>query len=133
MLEPIVIMMRIPPTVMLVGVPEAHRWVLIASIAAAGVIWNLCVGYSLVFKGRSIIAKFCSWHSSAYLSLCLTVLSSLPNEFRIRSRTHTTCLALPAIVRIHNYVFGHMGDVASRRKFKKIVSGAFSACPRSIA
>jgi hypothetical protein len=76
MLEPSVIMMRIPPTVMLVGVPEAHRWVLIASIAAAGVIWNLCVGYSLVFKGRSIIAKFCSWHSSAYLSLCLTVLST---------------------------------------------------------
>jgi hypothetical protein len=76
MLEPIVIMMRIPPTVMLVGVPEAHQWDLIGTIVAAGLVWKLRVEHSLVFKGRSITAKFCSWHSSAYLSLCLIVSST---------------------------------------------------------
>jgi hypothetical protein len=76
MLQPSVIMMRMPPTVVSIGVPQAHRWDLIATIVAAGLVWKLCVEHSLVFKGRSITAKFCSWHSSAYLSLCLIVSST---------------------------------------------------------
>jgi hypothetical protein len=76
MLQPSIVMMRMPPTVILFGVPEAHRWVLIVTIAAAGLVRKLCFGYLLVCKGRTIRVKFCSWHSSAYLSSYLTVLST---------------------------------------------------------